>query len=73
MKLAITVYLNEKNMNQTKKLFSIGLGSICLALGAVGFFIPILPTVPFYLANAFCYDNSLERSHNWFINTKLYR
>lgn len=60
-------------MNQTKKIFFIGLGSICLALGTIGIFIPILPTVPFYLATAFCYANSSKHLHDWFINTKLYR
>ena len=35
--------------------------------------LPILPTVPFYLATAFCFANSSERLHNRFVNTVLYK
>ncbi|MBR1561744.1 MAG: YbaN family protein [Ruminococcus sp.] len=56
-----------------KKIIFITLGCICLALGTVGVVLPILPTVPFYLATAFCFANSSERLHNWFVNTGLYK
>lgn len=56
-----------------KKIIFIVVGCICLALGTVGVVLPILPTVPFYLATAFCFANSSERLHNWFINTGLYK
>ena len=56
-----------------KKIVLITLGCICLALGTVGVVLPILPTVPFYLATAFCFANSSERLHNWFVNTGLYK
>lgn len=56
-----------------KKIIFIVLGCICLALGTVGVVLPILPTVPFYLATAFCFANSSERLHNWFVNTGLYK
>ena len=55
-----------------KKIIFVAVGCICLALGTVGVVLPILPTVPFYLATAFCFANSSERLHNWFINTGLY-
>ena len=56
-----------------KKIIFIVVGCICLSLGTVGVVLPILPTVPFYLATAFCFANSSERLHNWFINTGLYK
>ena len=56
-----------------KKIVFIVLGCICLALGTVGVVLPILPTVPFYLATAFCFANSSERLHNWFVGTGLYK
>lgn len=56
-----------------KKIIFIVVGCICLALGTVGVVLPILPTVPFYLATAFCFANSSQRLHNWFINTGLYK
>lgn len=56
-----------------KKIVFIALGCICLALGTVGVVLPILPTVPFYLATAFCFANSSRRLHSWFVNTGLYK
>ncbi len=56
-----------------KRLIFLVLGCLCLALGTVGVFVPILPTVPFYLATAFCFANSSERLHAWFLGTKLYQ
>lgn len=56
-----------------KKIVFIVLGCICLALGTVGVVLPILPTVPFYLATAFCFANSSERLHTWFVDTGLYK
>ncbi|MCR5141159.1 MAG: YbaN family protein [Ruminococcus sp.] len=56
-----------------KKVIFIIVGCICLALGTVGVVLPILPTVPFYLATAFCFANSSEQLHEWFINTGLYK
>ena len=49
------------------------LGSICLALGCVGIALPILPTVPFFLATVFFYANSSQKLHDWFVGTKLYK
>ena len=49
------------------------LGLICLGLGTVGIFLPILPTTPFFLLTLFFFANSSERLHTWFVGTKLYR
>ncbi|MCD7873183.1 MAG: YbaN family protein [Clostridiales bacterium] len=49
------------------------MGCICLALGCVGIALPILPTVPFFLVTVFCFANSSQKLHNWFINTKMYK
>ncbi len=49
------------------------LGCICLALGTVGVFLPILPTTPFYMLTVFFFANSSERLHTWFLGTKLYK
>jgi uncharacterized membrane protein YbaN (DUF454 family) len=56
-----------------KRLLYLIIGCICLGLGAVGAFLPLLPTVPFLLAAAFCFTRSSQRLHAWFINTKLYQ
>ncbi len=59
--------------NRAIKIFWLILGFICLTLGTVGVFLPVLPTVPFYLVTAFSFAKSSDRLHNWFINTKLYK
>ena len=59
--------------NKSFKVFWLIIGFICLALGTIGAFLPVLPTVPFYLVTAFAFAKSSERLHNWFINTKLYK
>ena len=49
------------------------LGFISLFLGTIGIVLPILPTVPFYIATVFCFARSSETLHNWFMHTKLYK
>lgn len=43
-----------------KRLFFLILGCVRLALGCVGIVLPVLPTVPFFLATVFCFANSSE-------------
>lgn len=49
------------------------LGFISLFLGTIGIILPILPTVPFYMATIFWFAKSSERLHNWFTHTNLYK
>ncbi len=49
------------------------LGFISLFLGTIGIVLPMLPTVPFYMATVFCFAKSSERLHNWFTHTNLYK
>ncbi len=48
-----------------KKAIMLFLGLICTALGAIGIFLPLLPTTPFILAAAICFSSSSERMYNW--------
>ena len=42
-------------------------GMLCLALGVIGLFLPLLPTVPFLLAAGFLFGKSSERLHRWLL------
>ena len=56
-----------------KQSIFVALGCICLGLGTVGVFLPILPTAPFYLLTVFFFANSSQKLHDWFVGTKLYK
>lgn len=56
-----------------KKIIFIIVGCVSLGIGCVGIVLPILPTVPFFLLTVFCFANSSEKLHNWFVNTKMYK
>ena len=53
-----------------KKIVLLTLGHICLVLGIIGAFLPILPTTPFLLLAAFLYSKSSDKLHTWIINHK---
>ena len=52
------------------KYILIVLGSISLALGVIGIFLPLLPTTPFLLLAAALYVRSSEELYNWLIHQK---
>lgn len=56
-----------------KRLLFLIAGCVCLGIGCVGIVLPILPTVPFFLVTAFCFANSSQKLHDWFLSTKLYK
>lgn len=56
-----------------KKILFVILGCICVALGALGAVLPLLPAFPFLLLAAFSFAKSSERLHSWFTGTKLYK
>lgn len=47
------------------KYLLLGFGWINLALGIVGVFLPVMPTVPFLLVAAYCFSKSSRRWHDW--------
>ena len=60
-------------MNKISRMLWLILGCSCLALVTVGVVLPILPTVPFYMATVFCFAKGSKRLHQWFIKTGLYK
>lgn len=61
------------NKTNPLKFLWVLLGFLSLALGTIGIVLPILPTVPFYMATVFCFAKSSERLHSWFTSTGLYK
>jgi hypothetical protein len=43
-------------------------GSLCVLLGLLGLFLPLLPTTPFMLLAAACYARASTRFYNWLLN-----
>ena len=56
-----------------RKLLFISSGFLTLALGTLGIFLPVLPTVPLYLLTLILFANSSRRLHSWYIQTGLYK
>jgi uncharacterized membrane protein YbaN (DUF454 family) len=53
-----------------KKITFLILGHLCLVLGIIGAFLPIMPTTPFLLLAAFFYSKSSDKLHLWLTNHK---
>lgn len=54
-----------------RKAVLIFAGTVCVALGVLGMFLPLLPTTVFLLMAAYCYSRSSEKFHTWLLNNRL--
>ena len=64
------VQLEIKKNKIVRALYMIG-GTISLALGVIGIFVPGLPTTPFVLLSAALYAKSSEKLYNWLLGNKF--
>ena len=59
-------------MLSLKKIGLIALGTISLAIGIIGIFLPLIPTTPLLLLTSYCYISSSEKLSEKFMNKKIY-
>lgn len=55
------------------KIIWLVFGFLFLGLGTLGMFLPILPTVPFFILTLYCFSRSSKRVNDWFLQTNLYK
>lgn len=62
---------NDKVFSKISKPVWNILGSFFVGLGVIGIFIPLLPTTPFLLLAAYCFNRGSEKMRDWFKKNKL--
>lgn len=48
--------------------FFVSLGTLFLLIGIIGIFLPLLPTTPFLLLTALCFNKGSDQFHSWLLN-----
>ncbi len=63
---------NHATVSLVKRHLFLIAGFTALALGSIGIFLPLLPTVPFVILAAFCFANSSPRLEAWLVEHHVF-
>jgi len=61
----------DRDGSLLKSGFLVAAGTVSVAVGAVGIFLPLLPTTPFLLLAAACFVRSSERRYQWLMSHRI--
>jgi hypothetical protein len=62
----------QQRRSSVRKGLLLAAGAASLSVGAVGVFLPLLPTTPFLLIAAACFMRSSDRHYQWLISHKVF-
>ena len=57
---------------KTTQLLLLVAGWVCVILGVIGVFLPLLPTTPWILLAAYCFGKSSPRFHQWIVSHRFF-
>lgn len=58
--------------SKIKQILWISAGIVCVALGTLGMFLPVLPTTIFFILAAAAFAHSSPRLYDWIMNHRLF-